>query len=136
MERDRGVIDRQRLGGDGEVTTGLDLEVLKWGAQQGAGWVAAAVMVWVYRRDHLRKQAGLREAHERRDAREERLLVIIERHATAGEALVQTIAKLDATLIEHHRFAAAWTERLGAQIDAIPGKLVLLEQVPWRKPSA
>lgn len=105
---------------------------------QGAGVAIALVLLVFYRRDHLHKQAWLREAHDRRDAREDRLLAIVERQAAASEALVQTIAKLDATLTEHHRFAAAYTERLGVQVDAIPGKVALdvagaVERALWQQ---
>ena len=114
-----------------------DLEMVKLAAQQGGGYVLAIVVLAFYRLDHLKKQKGLREAHERRDAREENLLEIIERQATASEALVRMIEQLDATLTEHHRIETAWGERLGVQVDTVPGKIrhelaPLFEQVLWR----
>lgn len=95
--------------------------------------LVAGILGYFYRRDFLRKIAGLRNAHERRDVREERLLSIVERQAAASEALVLTIAKLDETLIEHHRFATAWADRLTTQVGEIGHDVKnVLDRLPWR----
>ncbi|MBI4637671.1 MAG: hypothetical protein HY727_15140 [Candidatus Rokubacteria bacterium] len=47
-----------------------------------------------YRRDFLRERKGLRDAHERRDQREERFIAVIERHAGASEGLNKGIEYL------------------------------------------
>ena len=49
--------------------------------------VALVGLFLAYRRDHLRKQVGLREAHEHRDRREERSIAVAERTAVAIEGL-------------------------------------------------
>lgn len=116
----------------------MDLDLLKWAANQGGAWLALIVILVLYRKDHMHKQTTLREAHDRRDKREDRLLEIIERHATAAEGLVNVITKLDSTLAEHHRFAVAQTEKLTEHIMALPGKVShdvagFVERTRWRQ---
>ena len=71
----------------------------------------AGTIGYFYRRDLLRKIDGLKEAHERRDARDERLITAIEAFNGARERDVAAHADLAAAVrdlaerIEHNRSA-------------------------------
>lgn len=118
-------------------------KILEQAVGQGGAFAIAMVLLYFYRRDHQRKHDAKDAAHERRDKREDQLLAIVERQATASEALVQTIRQLDATLMEHHRFATSQTASLTAQLDSLPGKVrhevaPMIDKVLWqgRKPES
>jgi len=53
--------------------------------------LALGIFVYFYRRDVLRKVQGLREAHERRDKREERMIQALEANATNSEKVAGAI---------------------------------------------
>lgn len=90
-----------------------EIEIIKWAVQQGGGWVVAIMIFLFYRKDALRKQDNLKEAHERRDKHEDRLMDLLEKTARSSESLTLVIGTLNKTVEEHHRFTMLAVERIG-----------------------
>ena len=93
-----------------------DLELVKWIAQQGAGWFLALIVLLLYRRDHMDKQTRLIQGHQRRDEREDQLLRIAERSAGAFEQMSSTLARFNDTLQQHHASEIRWYEQIGRDL--------------------
>lgn len=109
----------------------MEIEALKWFGSLGVGGVLAGGIFMLYRADRLSERKDALQEKERLEKREDRLVVIIERQATASERLAVLIEKLDETLTEHHRFAASWTERLSHDVGQIHHDVVnLLNRAP------
>lgn len=83
----------------------MDLELVKWAVGQGGGWAALIVVGYFYRRDFMRKQHGLQDAHRRRDDREERFIAAIQQLAGA-------LGTLSKDLAHHHETEVAALDRL------------------------
>lgn len=96
-----------------------NIEFIRWAAAQGAGWVAAGLVWYFYRRDILKRNSDMAVAHVRRDAQEGRLFDLIERYASATERLVGAIDKLEVTLTEHQRFASNAADRLARDVGEV-----------------
>jgi hypothetical protein len=65
--------------------------------------VLTILLAFFYRRDFLRKQNGLREAHERRDKRDELLIEVIQKNAAAFEGNRDALRELGANIKEAQR---------------------------------
>lgn len=87
-------------------------EFVKWAAAQGAGWVAAIIVCYFYRRDVMKKNGDVLRS-------EGRLFDMIERYSSATERLVGAIDKLDGTLGEHQRFVSMSLERLTRDVGEV-----------------
>ena len=72
----------------------------------------AAVVAWVYRRDVLRSRAHAFEVLTRSDGRQDHLLQLVERNATANEALAATITRLADTMRDSEATRARSVELL------------------------
>lgn len=72
----------------------LDAVTKAFGPAGAAFAVVAAVLFYFYRLDHLRKQKGLKEAHDRRDDRESKFINVIEQNAAACERSSQSSLRL------------------------------------------
>lgn len=90
----------------------MDLELVKWAVGQGGGWAALIVVGYFYRRDHLRKQHGLQDAHRRRDDREERFIAAIQQLAGA-------LGTLSKDLAHHHEIEVAALDRVENAVDQV-----------------
>lgn len=69
----------------------MDLEALKALGGMGVGGVLAGMMFLFYRKDFLRQRNGSREAQERRDRRDDLMIDVVARNASALEGLRQAI---------------------------------------------
>ena len=87
-----------------------------WLIQQGGGYVAAAILFYFYQKENTSKQRGLREAHTRRDAREDKLLALIDKYASGFERIVSTMDSINTALKEHNSNAVRWYEQISRDL--------------------
>ncbi len=83
----------------------MDFESLKWLSSLGVGGAVAVVVFHAYRRDFLRERADSEARRDRAERREDRLLAVLERNATASERLaasVDTFAIVVTKLSDQH----------------------------------
>jgi hypothetical protein len=82
----------------GEATLMPDLDLIKMVSPLGVGGLLACVIFIYYRLDFLRERHNHQAEREQQAKREERLLDVIERNATASERLAVTIETLTRAL--------------------------------------
>jgi hypothetical protein len=81
----------------------IDIDSIKTLSAFGVGGILAALIFVFYRQDFLRERETAHVERERQEHREDRLLQVIERNATASERLAVTIDKLGGSIADHNR---------------------------------
>jgi len=82
------------------VIEGLQALVVAFGPLGAMGMSLAVVTLYFYRRDFLRQRNGLREAHARRDVREEQMILVVKENAAAMADLTRGMDEFARSLRE------------------------------------